>query len=257
MNTCQPVPQGDTNGTASSLEECQSQGACQVTYNCASNGTCVSVQGNGGSFSSLTKCQKGCGCYSCVNGACKMIVNGDYSTLAICQQHCTPPPSQTKYSCNGGTCSPDTAGIYDSKEACQTVCDPYHLQTFSCNSGTCSPDSNGKYGTLAECQADCPQPPKKYSCNGGTCSPDTAGIYDSKEACQTVCDPYHLQTFSCNSGPGEYGVVSFDNNCVIHGRSVPCFEWADKSSNVSLITNGANIRIANQPYESNVSTDTG
>lgn len=98
--------------------------------------------------------------YSCNLGVCQQTVNGQYATLAECQNACkTTEPTPDKYVCVNGVCQKDNV------------------------SGTL---------TLEQCQSTCkvtpPPPTTKYNCINNTCTPDASGIY-SVEECQNVCKP--------------------------------------------------------------------
>ena len=57
------------------------------TYNCT-NGTCIQVEGTGGTYGTLQLCEGSCSAnpprYDCTNQGCVEAVDGDYATLEDC-----------------------------------------------------------------------------------------------------------------------------------------------------------------------------
>jgi hypothetical protein len=67
------------------------------TYNCT-NGTCIQVEGIGGTFSNLEDCEADCSAnpprYDCTDQGCVEAVDGDYATLEDCNAApCVQGPS--------------------------------------------------------------------------------------------------------------------------------------------------------------------
>lgn len=104
------------------------------------------------------------------------------------------PPPDIRYSCNLGVCQQTVNGQYATLAECQNACKKIEPtpDKYVCVNGTCQKDNMSGTMTLEQCQSTCkvtpPPPTTKYNCINNTCTADASGIY-SVEECQNVCKP--------------------------------------------------------------------
>lgn len=81
-------------------------------------GPCDEALIAGGPYRTQEECAASCTRYDCTAGGCYSESDGEYETLADCQQHCNP-----KFECSASLgCVGSTAGQYASLAECQAAC---------------------------------------------------------------------------------------------------------------------------------------
>lgn len=162
---------------------------------------------------SCTTCCPSCIKYTCnANYQCVSNSNGQYTSLATCQNNCIAP---TKYSCNPSTyqCYATTNGAYSVLNDCINNCQP-PIARYSCNANyQCVSDYNGQYTSLSTCQNNCQQiiQPLYVSCYA---SPSTVSTNQSVTFYSNISGGSGSYTYYWSgyaSGNSSYSQTSFSS----------------------------------------------
>ncbi|MDB4331359.1 SprB repeat-containing protein [bacterium] len=189
--------------------------------------------------------------WDCIEGNCvdPGTGQGQYSSLASCDEECNPTPP-VSYDCTDGTCIDpgDGSGFYTSLQQCENNCLPV-ANSYDCIEGGCVglTNNSGQYTTYQDCDENC---------GGGPCD-DYPGdlIYNYAEQTGTCCgkcdqfiagDPNHpcydfcVEWGDCCDGiqPSPYSYRCLNNgNCVGMANNNGSYStWQDCLNDCGLLS---------------------
>ena len=141
--------------------------------------------------------------HDCINGTCVQSWQGQYSSLASCQNQCGGSQGATHYCIN---CAQQVMSTYTSPGSCpQGFADlgtqmPQNGPCIECTNGNCVQTGqgwNGVHNSLSDCQAVCQQQP--YECVNNSCVQQPGGSFPTIADCQNSGCGQQTNSYDCTS----------------------------------------------------------
>jgi len=182
-NKCVEAADGEYADRAACEEECGDR------FECNENAECVPSNDPAAPYANRAACEAACiKKYTCApDDTCVPSPNGEYNTLAQCQENCVdggtyfccydndPALGPTGTHCQVGPCGKFengkfvvkpallASGPHNGKAACEDACRRYACGTDDCGVSECKPQAGGQYATKQACLQAC-QDPAKLPC---------------------------------------------------------------------------------------------